>query len=289
MKNDMTQAVSIRGLNKDYGKVTALKDLDLAIDKGLIYGLLGPNGAGKSTLIKALVGVVKANSGLIEVLGRKIPNDVKIVRRRLGYMPQTPALYGDLSVKSNIKFFAGAHGLEDIKDRVDHILDFVGLGNISNRKVFGLSGGLKQRCSLACALVHNPELLILDEPTAGVDPVLKEGFWKYFRQLRSEGVTIIISTHLMDEPLACDRIGILREGRLLIEDTPENILSKGKTELTLEGDMGSITEKVSDYSRDLPRLLKPYGLRSGISSISLKQDSLEEIFLKLVRVDNKHD
>jgi ABC-type multidrug transport system ATPase subunit len=138
-------------------------------------------------------------------------------------------------------------------------------------------------------LVHDPELLILDEPTAGVDPVLKEGFWRYFRQLRSNGVTIIISTHLMDEPLACDRIGILREGQLLIEDTPDNILSKGKTELILEGDIGLITEKVSDFSSDLPKILKPYGLSPGISSISLKQDSLEEIFLKLVRDHSTHD
>jgi len=181
----MKQAVSISGLSKNYGKTKALQDLDLTIEQGVIYGLLGPNGAGKSTLIKSMVGAVKATSGDVEVLGQKMPDKANRVRRRLGYMPQVPALYGDLSVKSNIKFFAGAHKLDNVKERVAHITDFVGLSHLANRKVSTLSGGLKQRCSLACAMVHDPELLILDEPTAGVDPVLKEGFWRYFRQLRT--------------------------------------------------------------------------------------------------------
>jgi ABC-2 type transport system ATP-binding protein len=290
LENDkMKSAVSISGLIKNYGKVMALRDLDLTIGKGLIYGLLGPNGAGKSTLIKSLVGAIKINSGTIEVLGNKMPREVSRVRRHVGYMPQVPALYEDLSVKSNIRFFAGAQGVNKLRERIGSVIDFVGLTNFSDRKVFTLSGGLRQRCSLACALVHNPELLILDEPTAGVDPVLKKGFWRYFRQLRSKGVTIIISTHLMDEPLACDRIGILREGRLLIEDSPENILSRGKTELILKGDMGTITERVNNYTQELPRLLKKFGLHPEVSNISLKQDSLEEVFLALIGNRNEHD
>lgn len=288
-KKNMKKAVSISGLRKNYGKITALHDLDLSIERGVIYGLLGPNGAGKSTLIKALVGAIKVTSGKIEVLGLEMPAKAHQIRTRLGYMPQIPALYGDLSVQSNIRFFAGTHELDNLKERTARVIDFVGLTPQTDQKVSTLSGGLKQRCSLACALVHDPELLILDEPTAAVDPILKEGFWRYFKKLRANGVTIIISTHLMDEPLSCDRIGILRRGRLLIEDTPDNILSKGKTELILEGDMGTVTEEVGDYSRELPLSLKRYGLNPKITRIVMKPDNLEEIFLKLINDSEKDD
>ena len=278
----MQPAIAISGLVKNYGRVKALQGLDLSIDAGQIYGLLGPNGSGKSTLIKTLVGAVKPTAGKVLVLGQAMPQKARSVRGRLGYMPQNPALYGDISVRANVKFFARAHKLDRLEERIDQVLTFVGLSDLAGRKTETLSGGLKQRCSLACALVHEPELLLLDEPTAGVDPVLKEGFWKYFRELKEQGKTIIITTHLMDEPLACDRLGILREGRLIIDDTPEHILAKGKTQVTLEIGGQSITEEVSDYSRELPGLLRGYGLKPDITHISIQQESLEDIFLKLL-------
>jgi ABC-2 type transport system ATP-binding protein len=281
----MTPAISISNLIKNYGRVKALQGLDVTIEPGQIYGLLGPNGSGKSTLIKALVGAVKPTAGKVSVFGQAMPKEARSVRSRLGYMPQNPALYGDISVRANVKFFACAHKLNQLEERIDRVLTFVGLADLAGRKTETLSGGLKQRCSLACALIHEPELLLLDEPTAGVDPVLKEGFWKHFRALKDQGKTIIITTHLMDEPLICDRLGILREGRLIIEDTPERILAKGKTQVTLEAAGQTITEEVSDYSRELPGFLSRYGLDPEITSISIRQETLEDIFLKLLKED----
>jgi ABC-2 type transport system ATP-binding protein len=285
----MKLAASISGLFKNYGKVKALQGLDLNIETGQIYGLLGPNGSGKSTLIKTLVGAVKPTAGMVLVLGKAMPRESRSVRSRLGYMPQNPALYGDVSVRANVKFFARAHKLDRLEERIDQVLAFVGLTDLAGRKTETLSGGLKQRCSLACALVHEPDLLLLDEPTAGVDPVLKEGFWKYFQDLKDQGRTIIITTHLMDEPLLCDRLGILREGQMIIDDTPRSILSRGKTQVTLEIDGHLITQEVSDYARELPGLLSPYGLKSAISNISIRQESLEDIFLRLLKEKEKDE
>ena len=287
-RKSMSPAVSIKGLIKNYGRVKALRGLDLTIETGQIFCLLGPNGAGKSTLIKAIVGAVRPTSGTVEVLGHSMPMEARLARTRLGYMPQVPALYEDLSVRANVKFFGRSHRLGDLNKRIDRILDFVGLLSLSGRRTGTLSGGLKQRCSLACALVHEPELLLLDEPTAGVDPVLKEGFWKHFRSLTEKGVTIVISTHLMDEPLICDRIGLLREGFMILEDTPENIVAMGKTEVRFDRNGKSFTERVGDYSRELPEMLKRYGLDEGISRISLHQEKLEDILLRIIR-ERKRD
>lgn len=284
----MNLTVSISGLFKNYGKIKALQGLNLTIEAGRIYGLLGPNGSGKSTLIKTLVGAVKPASGKVLVLGKAMPRESRSVRSRLGYMPQNPALYGDISVRANVKFFAQAHKLDRLEERIERVLAFVGLTDMADRKAENLSGGLKQRCSLACALIHEPELLLLDEPTAGVDPVLKEGFWKYFQALKDQGKTIIITTHLMDEPLLCDRLGILREGVLIIDDTPEHILARGKTRVTLEIKDRQITEEVNDYSRELPGLLQRFGLKPDITRITIRQENLEDIFLKLLEGGRKN-
>lgn len=284
----MTPTVSISGLVKEYGQVGALQGIDLLIERGQIFGLLGPNGSGKSTLIKALVGAVRPTEGTVTVLGRSMPQEAKSVLNRLGYMPQNPALYGDISIRANVQFFARAHRLDRLSDRVEQILDFVGLSMLSHRRVDTLSGGLRQRASLACSLIHEPDLILLDEPTAGVDPILKEGFWHYFRKLRDQGKTIIITTHLMDEPLACDRLGILREGRLIIEDRPEHILSRGKTRVTLEKENHPSTIEVGQYPQDLLNILHRYGLEESISRITIRQESLEEIFLSLLKEKENH-
>lgn len=284
----MQPTIAISNLFKNYGRVKALQGIDLNIEPGQIYGLLGPNGSGKSTLIKALVGAIKPTAGKVSVFGQAMPKEARSARKRLGYMPQNPALYGDISVRANVKFFAQAHRLDHLEKQIDKVLAFVGLSDLAGRKTETLSGGLKQRCSLACALVHEPELLLLDEPTAGVDPVLKETFWKHFRDLKDQGKTIIITTHLMDEPLVCDRLGILREGRLIIEDTPGRIMAKGKTLVTLDAEGQIISEAVSNYSHELPGLLKRYGLDPGITSISIRQETLEDIFLKLLKEESEN-
>ena len=278
----MTPAVEIQGLAKRYGKVQALKDVNLVVERGCIYGILGPNGAGKSTLIKTLVGTLKADDGSVRVLGHAMPRSAKAARRRIGYMPQVPALYGDLNVRANIAFFARAHRIERLDERVSKVIDFVGLSEKTLLKVDTLSGGQKQRCSLACALVHDPELLILDEPTAGVDPVLKQTFWRHFHALAHGGITILIATHLMDEPLLCDHVGILREGRLIVEDTPQNILARGESTVTLKIGDALIERRIASDPGALSVLLSAYGLKPEVKGISVRPADLEEVFLQLL-------
>ncbi len=285
----MTPAIQVIGLEKRFGKVRALRGVNLTVERGQIYGLLGPNGAGKSTLIKALVGTIKPSAGAVKVLDVAMPQHAFAVRPRIGYMPQTPAIYSDLTVTANVSFFARAHPLENLQEKVGQVLEFVGMEAFAHRPAGALSGGLKQRCSLACALVHEPELLLLDEPTAGVDPVLKESFWTYFRSLAKQGKTVLISTHLMDEPLACDTIGILRQGKLIAEDTPEHLLSGGQTRVTVDFDDQTITEQVTDYPQALPKMLSHYGLTNAVRRISLDHDTLEEVFLKRLRERNDDD
>ena len=284
----MTPAVEIRGLMKRYGKVQALKGVDLAVRRGSIYGILGPNGAGKSTLIKTMVGTLKADEGEVTVLGHAMPRSAKAARRRIGYMPQVPALYGDLSVRANITFFGRAHQIERLDERVNKVIDFVGLSEKAFRKVDTLSGGQKQRCSLACALVHEPEVLILDEPTAGVDPVLKRGFWKHFHDLARGGTTILIATHLMDEPLLCDYVGILREGHLIVEDTPQNILARGESTVTLKIGETLIEKRIGGEAGALPGFLSSYGLRPEVEGITVRLANLEEVFLRILS-ERAHD
>lgn len=281
----MTPAVEIQGLTKRYGTVQALRGVDLVVKRGSIYGILGPNGAGKSTLIKTLVGTLKADAGSVTVLGHAMPRAAKAARRRIGYMPQIPALYGDLSVRANIAFFGRAHYIEGLDKRVDEVIDFVGLHEKAQRKVDNLSGGQKQRCSLACALVHEPELLILDEPTAGVDPVLKQGFWRHFHDLARAGTTILIATHLMDEPLMCDTLGILRQGRLIAQGTPQDILARGESTVTLTIGENVIEKRIPGDPGALPGLLSSYGLRSEVTGITVRTADLEAVFLELLGED----
>ena len=204
-------------------------------------------------------------------------------------MPQVPAVYEDLTVRANITLFARAHKLSPLQEKVDQALAVSALKPLALRRVSTLSGGQKQRCSLACALVHEPDILFLDEPTAGVDPVLKESFWNHFRRLAQGGTTIVISTHLMDEPLACDKVGILRQGRLMIEDTPANILARGKTLITVETERETITGPLEKGVKEaLPRFLYRYGLNQDVRRITLQQESLEEVFLGMIREGDNH-
>jgi ABC-2 type transport system ATP-binding protein len=207
-------AIESQSLGKRFGAIEALRDTTLAVPVGQTYGLLGPNGSGKTTFIRLVAGLLRPTTGSLTVLGQAMPS--RRILADIGYMPQTPALYLELTVRENLLFFARIYGTAD-RDRVEEVLDVVGLSERADSLVYALSGGMRQRTSLACALVHRPRLLLLDEPTVGVDPPLRVAFWQYFRRLNQEGVTILVSSHVMDEAERCDRLVLLRDGRVLAE------------------------------------------------------------------------
>ncbi len=215
----MDPVIRSEALQKEFGSIRAVDGVDLAVPAGQIYGLLGPNGSGKTTLIRLLLGLLRPTAGQVTILGQAMPN--KPVLSQVGYMTQATALYDDLSAQENVAFFAAMCSPDQRADpaRIAEVLALVDLSERAGSLVRTLSGGMKQRLSLACALVHGPRLLLLDEPTVGVDPQLRVTFWSYFRQLTAEGVTIIVSSHVMDEAERCDRLGFMRQGRLLAEGT----------------------------------------------------------------------
>ncbi len=202
--------VVISELVKQFGKLRAIDNLNMTINTGETFGLIGPNGSGKTTLIRMLVGLMRPTSGAIRIMGERIPS--ARIAPHIGYMTQLNALYLDLTAKENMQFFCNIYGLrgKQQKERIDEMLERVDLANRTNDVAGTFSGGMKQRLSLACALVHHPSLALLDEPTVGVDPELRRSFWDYFAQLNSEGITIIVSTHHLDEAARCTRLGLMR-------------------------------------------------------------------------------
>lgn len=275
-------AIEVAGLVKRYGKVEALRGVDLHVPEGSVFGLVGPNGAGKTTLIKALVGALTPSEGGVRVLGLDPLKDRAELRRRIGYMPQESALYGDLSARDNVEFFGGAHRTPDLPGKTAEVLEFVDLGARARDPVHTFSGGMRQRVSLACALVHQPRILFLDEPTAGVDPQLRSRFWASFRRLAGDGATLFISTHLMDEAVLCDRIAILQGGRVISSDTPRSILGEGKTRLVLGRNDEQIQQTIGGRPEDLASALHPYGLSREISSVDVETEPLETVVLSLI-------
>ena len=214
-------AVDVEGLVKQFGRQRALDGVTLRVRRGEVYGLLGPNGAGKTTLIRSLVGLVAPEAGTVSVLGERMPQ--LEVLAHIGYMTQQAALYPDLSAEENLHFFGAIYGrVHGVRDA----LDFVDLWDRRKSVVSTLSGGMRTRCSLACALVHKPDLLLLDEPTVGVDPQLRVQLWDRFRKMAAGGTTIVVSSHVMDEAERCDRLGLIRFGKLLAEGTVAEIKAK---------------------------------------------------------------
>ena len=214
-------AVDVEGVVKRFGQQPALDGVSLRVRRGEVYGLLGPNGAGKTTLIRSLVGLVAPEAGTVSVLGQRLPQ--LEVLARIGYMTQQAALYPDLSAEENVHFFGAIYG------RVDGVRDALELVDLWDRRrsvVSTLSGGMRTRCSLACALVHKPDLLLLDEPTVGVDPQLRVQLWDRFRKMAAGGTSIVVSSHVMDEAERCDRLGLIRFGKLLAEGTVAEIKAK---------------------------------------------------------------
>ena len=220
-------AVEARDVRKRFGDVTALDGLSLSIRAGEIYGLLGPNGSGKTTLIRALAGLLRLDEGELMVLGTT-PRGAAAASA-VGYMTQAPALYTELSVQENLHFFGALAGVPHIESRVEDALQRVDLLARRGSIVGTLSGGMRTRVSLAATLLHQPQLLLLDEPTVGVDPALRRDFWQHFRSLASTGVTILVSSHVMDEASRCDRLGLIRAGRLLAEGSASELMTLAHT------------------------------------------------------------
>jgi ABC-2 type transport system ATP-binding protein len=209
-------------LVKCFGAIRALDGLSLEVRPGEKYGLLGPNGSGKTTLIRSFVGLIAPDSGEVRVFGEPVPSP--LVTNRVGYMTQSAALYEDLTVRENLLFFARLFGVSgSAVARVREVLDLVDLTSRADSPVRTLSGGMRQRASLATALVHEPGLMLLDEPTVGVDPELRLTLWDHFDRLNAQGKTFLISTHVMDEAERCGRVGLLRAGRLLAEGSPREL------------------------------------------------------------------
>jgi ABC-2 type transport system ATP-binding protein len=217
-------AVDVDNVFKSFGTIRALDGVTLRVRKGEIYGLLGPNGAGKTTLMRMVVGLVAQDAGSVTLLGHRMP-DLDVLGQ-VGYMTQQAALYPDLSVEENLRFFAAISGADS---NVTEVLKTVELEQRRHSVVSTLSGGMRQRCSLACALVHHPQLLLLDEPTVGVDPQLRVQFWEDFRRMAASGTTIIVSSHVMDEAERCQRLGLIQYGKLLAEGTPDEVRATAGT------------------------------------------------------------
>jgi ABC-2 type transport system ATP-binding protein len=231
----MDSAISINKLSFNYGHLKVINDVSLETPKGISYGLLGSNGAGKTTLIRLMVGLLKPASGTVLCLGKPPAPDNA---RNIGYMPQLPSLYNELTVEQNIGFFASIYGMRDRQarsQRVNEVIKLVDLWPRRNTPVMKLSGGMKQRVSLGCAIVHQPPLLFLDEPTVGLDPELRVHFWEHFESLTRAGNTLIISSHTMDDAAHCQQLVFLREGRIIARGSPAELrAATGRADATLE-------------------------------------------------------
>jgi ABC-2 type transport system ATP-binding protein len=220
-ENSTDAIVQADQVSRSFGSIVALEHVSLSIPSGRIFGLLGPSGSGKTTLIRLAAGALSPDSGTIRVLGQIMPN--RETTAHIGYMTQAAALYPDLSLRENLNFFGALYDVPtgELRARIEEITSEVGLFDRLDSQLQTFSGGMRQRASLACALLHRPELLILDEPTVGLDPVLRRSFWQRFRELADQGRTLIVSSHIMDEADRCDELAFLRDGRLLATGSPD--------------------------------------------------------------------
>ncbi|MGW0251293.1 ABC transporter ATP-binding protein [Nocardia goodfellowii] len=219
MSHTSTPAVEVRDLTVRRGKRKVLHQISMSVPVGSITGLLGPSGCGKTTLMRSIVGTQIVASGEVRALG--LPAGTPELRRRIGYVTQSPSIYSDISVRENVAYYAALYDRD--RAAVDAAIDAVGLGEHARQRGDELSGGQKTRASLACALVARPDLLILDEPTVGLDPVLRVDLWRRFRELAADGTTLLVSSHVMDEAEHCDRLLLMREGHVLAESTPDEL------------------------------------------------------------------
>ena len=246
----MAEAITLDRVTKRYGETTAVRELSLSVARGEMFGLIGPDGAGKTTTIRLVCGLLGTDSGSVRVLGLNPTRDHRRLTDSVGYLSQRFSLYGDLTIDENIAFFAEIHGVRDYRARRDRLLDMTRLAPFRERLADRLSGGMKQKLALACTLVHEPELIVLDEPTTGVDPVSRREFWKLLSQFLSQGITIVLSTPYLDEAERCARVALLHEGRLLALDRPDALRA------TLPGTLFEVLvpdhHRVADVLKQVP-------------------------------------
>jgi ABC-2 type transport system ATP-binding protein len=246
-------AIELSRVVKRYGSTTAIAELTLSVARGEMFGLIGPDGAGKTTAIRLMCGLLHPDAGEIRVLGRDPAREHRRITERVGYLSQRFSLYGDLSVDENIAFFAEIHGVSAYRQRRDQLLEMTQLAPFRKRLAARLSGGMKQKLALACTLVHEPELILLDEPTTGVDPISRREFWKLLSDFLSHGVTILMSTPYLDEAERCTRVALLHEGRVLAADDPlrlRHLIPEPMVEVAAGGAPGA-----ADLVRALPGVI----------------------------------
>ncbi len=243
------KSVIVEDLSKSYGEVKALQNISFEVEEGEIYGVIAPDGAGKTTLFRILTTLLLADSGAASVCGYDVVRDYKQIRQICGYMPGRFSLYGDLSVKENLSFFASLFNTT-IEENYHLVRDiYTQIEPFKNRRADALSGGMKQKLALCCALIHRPEILFLDEPTTGVDPVSRAEFWDMLSRLKDEGITIVVSTPYMDEAARCSRIALMQSGMILQEDTPQGVVNSYNKELySVKGDnMYSLLKAIREW------------------------------------------
>ena len=217
-------AIDVRGLNKSFGKKHVVKDFSLQVRRGEIYGFLGPNGSGKTTSIRMLCGLLKPDSGSGACLGHDVIRETAAIKREVGYMTQRFSLWEDLTIRENLEFVARMYGMPDRRQAVDAALEGLGLAERQDQLAGTLSGGWKQRLALAACMLHRPQLLLLDEPTAGVDPQARRDFWEEIHALAAKGISVLVATHYMDEAERCHRLAYIAYGKLLATGTPDEVL-----------------------------------------------------------------
>lgn len=312
----MDAAIEIKGLTKKFGNFTAVSDVRFSVESGEIFGFLGPNGSGKSTIIRMLCGLIEPTSGTASVAGFDILKQIDEIRHSIGYMSQQFSLYQDLTVWENINFYAHVYGLkgERIKQRRDAVINLTHINKFVDRRAGALSGGWKQRLALACALVHEPKIIFLDEPTAGIDPVARRELWDLFFQLSGQGITLFVTTHYMDEAERCARVGYIYNSKLITYGAPDELKqlpdvtpSDAKwVEVTCPNTTVALAElKRADYVRDatifgqsihllidinepleqLKATLEKIGITGA--EVTLARPSLEDVFVTLTKLQAK--
>jgi ABC-2 type transport system ATP-binding protein len=240
-------AIETLDLTKRFGEISAVDRLRLSISEGEMFGLVGPDGAGKTTVIRMLCGILAPTSGTATVLGHDIIKEADAVKKEIGYLSQKFSLYGDLSIDENIEFFAEINKVYEYEKQREELLEFTRLTPFRDRLAEKLSGGMKQKLALACTLIHTPKIILLDEPTTGVDPVSRRDFWKILQSLLQRGITIVMTTPYLDEAERCTRVGLMNQGSIMKVDTPNNLKEAMK---------GEVVEIVCDRVRDGFGILK---------------------------------
>ena len=300
----MESAITTHELKKSFGDITAVDGISFDVRKNEIFGIVGPDGAGKTTTIRMLCGLLKPDSGTADILGYDLDKQKSKIKKEIGYLSQKFSLYQDLSIDENIEFFADIHGVKKYKERREELLQFTRLTKFRKFLAGKLSGGMKQKLALACTLIHKPQIIFLDEPTTGVDPVSRRDFWKILSNLLHEGITILITTPYLDEAERFNRIILLAAGKILRYDTPQNIKAEMHKQIIeiitpsirkaydiLKNNSGyevqvfgdRIDAVVNNYETDFPviqNILNKKGIE--ITEHRLKQVSLENVFINVL-------